>query len=351
LPEAKGQVFAGNAMGGGVLLFTSNPTRNEGPFFDAFHGQKDRWQTFHVDAEDVADWQEKNGVRVPGIVTRDRIEDARALYGDGSAFFTLRVKGNFLTNETGRAIPMALIEQAAAIWPSLDAVGPLMIGYDCAGPGDGGDEHVWSIVRGLRLEPMHAKRGLDTDAAVAETLMLIQYHRREGEIPHVNVDAAGPIGSVLFARLQDIANQRQGRADAFTVYGVHAGVLLRRGSKFERVRDQLIWNAAEWLKAGGGIPRDHMLQQEMYAQVWESLPDERLRAQPKAIVRRELGRSPDRFDSWCLAVHVPSTLRDDYAHDLPAAPPRPSIYDDPLTAQGGALDAYTGGIDPYGGGL
>ena len=48
------------------------------------------------------------------------------------------MKGDFLRNETGRVVPMHLIEAAIARWATAPDDGPLSIGYDPAGPGDGG---------------------------------------------------------------------------------------------------------------------------------------------------------------------------------------------------------------------
>jgi hypothetical protein len=199
LPETKAQVFAGNTMGGGSLLFISNPTKNDGPFHAAFHAQKEHWQTFHVDAEEVAAWQERTGIRIPFTVTRAKIEEAREMYGEDSPFWALRVKGEFLRNETGRAIPMFRIEEAQARWAEMpDNDGPLVIGYDPAGPGDQGDEHAWAIRRGRKILALHCRRGIGESAAVDETLSLMKIHRRDHETPHINIDSQGQFGPAIF---------------------------------------------------------------------------------------------------------------------------------------------------------
>jgi hypothetical protein len=293
------------------MLFTSNPTRNAGPFWDAYHNAKEHWASFHVDAEEVARWHAASGLKLQGVVTLAKVEEVRSIYGESSAFYQLRVKGNFLTNESGRCIPMAIIEEAAARWASMTGSGRLTVGYDCAGPGDAGDEHVWCCVRGQKVEALHTRRGLSLDDAVAETLAILQVSRRDGERPLLNVDSSGPIGAPLSERLKDIARQRAGQPDAFECYGVHAGVKLVAVAKFERIRDRLIWCAAQWLADGGAIPPDHLLHQEMYAHTWASKPDEQLRATPKKLLKEALGRSCDRFDAFALAVFTPLEARED----------------------------------------
>ena len=347
LPETKAQVFAGNALGGGLILFISNPTRNDGPFFEAFHRQKDFWATYHVDGEELAEWQEKRGKVIPFIVSKQRIEEMRLMYGEDSPFWQLRVKGNFLRNETGRAIPMYKIEEAIARHAVLGDDGPLVIGYDCAGPGAGGDEHVWIPKRGFKALAVHPRRALNEDAAVEETLSLLKVYRRDNEVPSVNVDAEGPIGSVIFAKLRSISEFRRLRdpKNNFDVFGVRASSrFVRDKQKFTRIRDELIWALGLWISEAG-IPRDDKLQAELYEPVWTSLPDGRLTATPKSAIREKLGRSPDRFDALALAVHVPFAMEDVVA-DAASVGGRgaPDFYHelvDPV-GPGGAMDPYGG---------
>ncbi|HEX3343917.1 MAG TPA: hypothetical protein VHS09_05055, partial [Polyangiaceae bacterium] len=298
LPENKAQVFAGNTMGGGALLFISNPTRNAGPFFDAFHEQKAHWQTFHVDAEEVASWQARMGVRVPYTATQDKIAEFRAMYGEDSPFWFLRVKGEWLRNETGRCIPMFRIEQAVARHATAPDSGPLTIGYDCAGPGDGGDEHVWAVVRGSKCLTIHRRRGLNEEAALAETSAIVRTARRENEDVRLLVDAEGPIGGALYGRLRAEAEHRRAHdpGNAFTVVPVRASSrFVREPTKFGRVRDELVWRLAEWL-IDGSIPVDAKLEAELYAPSWETVASGCLKCTSKSVLRDMLGRSPDSFD-------------------------------------------------------
>lgn len=332
LPEKKAQVFEGNTLGGdGFQFWISNPTRNAGPFYDAFHKDKAFWQTFHIDGERVAKWQEETGVRIPYTITIDRVEEARERYGEQSPFWLLRVKGEWLRNETGRAISMATIEEALARWHVAPAEGPLVIGYDCAGPGDGGDEHCWAVTRGAKCEAIERERGLDEDKAVKFTLDLVKARRRPHEIPRVIIDSEGPIGSALYGRLRGEAEHRRiyDPANLFEVFGVKGSSKhVRDRDKFERVRDELVWNLAEWI-ASGAIPADDKLQAELYAPTWKSLPDSRLKITPKSEIRDELGRSPDSFDALALSVWKPHRWRsEDDAAAAPPAPPPPRDMQD-----------------------
>jgi phage terminase large subunit len=345
LPERMAQVFDGNAMGGGNLVFTSNPTQCSGPFFEAFNRRKDFWQTFQISAFDVIAWQERTGRIIEGTVTRERVAEAELIYGKDSPFYEIRVLGNFLRNETGRCIPMALIESALARWSELEEQGPLVIGLDPAGPGDKGDEFAWAMVRGPKLAPLHRRRGLTTDAACEETYSLLKIHRRDGEVPEVHLDSEGMIGSELLGKLRAESERRRLHdvANVFDVVSIRSSSkYVRDPTKFERVRDEMIWNCAEWMATAAGIPKDDKLQIEMYEFQWTSMPDGRLRATPKSEIRDKLGRSPDSFDAVCIAVTKRHVWQPDTTNDARGPNTRDDLYESEL-GRGRGLDPYSSG--------
>jgi hypothetical protein len=316
LPEEKLQAFEGNQMGagkgemGGAVVLISNPTANAGPFYEAFHGAAQRWQTFHVDCEKVADWQEKQGIRIPFTATRDKIEEAREYYKEDSAFWYWRVKGEFLRNETGRAMPMIRIEMAIARWPEAVGEGVLRIGWDVAGDGVDADENAWAVVRGKKCLAIVRRRGITEESALGETYALLDAHRVPNEIPQVVVDAEGPTGSAYYGRLRAEAERRASDPKEmdrrFEVYPVRGSSrFVRDKFKFDRLRDELIWVLSQWLLEGA-VPNDLKLQQELYAPVWEPNANGKLVASSKVKLREKLGRSPDSLDALANAVREPT---------------------------------------------
>jgi phage terminase large subunit len=316
LPEGKAQVFAGNQMGGGgAQLLISNPTANAGPFYDAFHAMAPWWQTFHVDCEKVADWQVANDVRIPYTTSREKIEEARAMYGEDSPFWSWRVKGDFLRNEAGRAMPMVRIEAAIARWsePLGEEKDALSIGWDIAGDGIDADENAWAFRRGRKCLGIERRRGLREEAALALTYEFLRAYRRPGEVPTLVIDAEGPIGSAYYGRARGEAEHRALRApeSLFNVYGVRASSrFVRDKTKFDRVRDELIWTLSQWL-VEGAIPNDPKLQAELYEPKWEPNANNKLVATPKHAIREKLGRSPDSLDALALSVRGPTVFLED----------------------------------------
>lgn len=322
LPQKKAEAFEGNSMGGeGYHFWISQPLRNEGPFYEAFHGQKDYWQTFHLNSLDIANWQAETGVRVPGLATLEKIEQNREMFGGvDSPFYILRVLGEWLRNETGKIVPMYVIREAVERWAGASEEGVLRIGYDPAGPGDQGDDHAWAVVRGSKCLQIIRRRGLSVDAAMSDTYALMRVHKRDDETPLLMIDSEGPIGSEYYGRFRADSEHRRIHdvANAFEVYGVKpSSKTVRDPTKFQRVRDELWWVLAEWLGSGGSIPNDDKLQGELHAPEWSSLPGGQLQATAKPVLRDLLNRSTDSADALAVAVRQPMRSTVD------ARPPEP----------------------------
>ena len=318
LEKLKYEAIKGNTAGGGDLgapiVFTSQPTRNNGPFFDAFHAKADDWTTMAFDAEEIAAYQDRHGLSLPGMATVTRLAEWKKEDGEDSPFYQLRVRGAFLLNETGRIVPMHYITQAQELWKALrddELEGPLAIGFDPAGPGDAGDEHGFAVVRGNKCIELDAIRGLNEEKALEEVYRLLRKYRRADETPRVMVDAEGNLGSAFYGRLRAESLHRRVNdvRNAFNVYGVRTSSRhVNDPTKFNRVRDEVWWNLAQWMKSGA-VPLDHKLEQELHEPAWLSMPDGRIRATPKTDLRDALARSTDRADALGLAVDPPRVFR------------------------------------------
>ena len=314
----------GNRAGGleARLVMISNPARVEGPFFEAFHVKKSAWHTIAINCEDVA---AANVDRIPGIADAHQIELWAEQYGRDSVFYRVRVKGEFCLNEGGKAIPFGDITKARDGWEEAKDEGLLCIGLDPAGPGQGGDDTAFALVRGKKCLDIPSSAGLNEDAIIDRLLGLIRVNRRDDETPRVVVDMEGPIGSRLYGRLLAISDgARPGHG--FDLFGVKASNHAEREPHiFDRIRDELWASLAKWLKEGGTIPPDPLLEGELYAPNWIGTVQGKLKLTPKDEIRKMLRpqRSPDRADALALAVWQPAA----WSPDEPPAPPGPTPRD------------------------
>lgn len=355
------EAIEGNRAGGAKILLFSNPTKTEGEFFESHHDKKlqfdadglpvfdanGRQKGFYfaiaVSSEDTPN--AKTGKRlVPGLATREWIEEKRAEWGVDSPLYKVRVEGKFALNESGKIISLHLITAAEAAHEAADDDGRLYVGLDPAGPGDGGDETVFVARRGLKMTRILAVSGHDEDAIARDLLDLLREQRRSRDpVPVVVVDREGDIGARVYAKLRAVASAIKASEKRFEVVGVRSSER-SRSEGFPRVRDELWANLHSWLRDGGGILEDAKLAKELHAPSWEAVAGNKVKVTAKTELRQILGRSPDRADALTLAVWSRAEARG-LAADEDTSIAGVASDDDDL---GGAYDA--GDVfDPYGG--
>lgn len=300
IPDAIFEAIEGNRAGGARIVMFSNPTRTEGEFFEAFHSKAAFYKTIQLSSEDSPNVIEGREV-IPGLATREWVEEKQQEWGVDSPLYKIRVRGQFVLNETGKILSVHAIGAAEQRWFDAPCTGRLYVGLDPAGPGNAGDESAMAPRRGAKILELRAFRGLDDAGHLRELLALLAEHRKPREAaPVVVVDREGPIGYALFIFLRAYAEKHP---EAFEVWGIRSSERAKRQPEiYERVRDELWANFAAWVRDGGAIPEDAKLSRELHAPEWEGQVTGRIKATSKDDLRKALGRSPDRADAVCLST-------------------------------------------------
>lgn len=300
VPDIIFEAIEGNRAGGARVALFSNPTKTEGEFFEAFHGKSQFYETYRISSEESPNVITGREV-IPGLATREWIEEKREEWGADSAQYLIRVKGEHALNEDGKIISVHDVAEAEGRWAFTPAAGRLQIGLDPAGPGEGGDESVFAPRRGNKVLALRAYHGLNDEAHLAHLLGIIEeFGLKREQPPIVVVDREGPIGSRLYGTLRSYVDQH---TDAFFVVGVRSSdKARRRADLYERVRDELWANLSDWIRDEGAIPEDAKLAKDIHAPEWHGQISGKLKATPKRELKKALGRSPDRGDAVCLAV-------------------------------------------------
>lgn len=316
LDEASGidqaifEAIEGNRAGGARIVMFSNPTRTEGEFFEAFESKAAFYKTIRISSEETPNVKARREI-IPGLATWEWIQEKREEWGEESALYKVRVKGEHAKNETGKIISLHLIGEAEARWSETEAAGPFHLGIDVAGEGEGGDETVFAPRRGQKVSPLLAFRGLTEDAIVANALGVVQRERSRRDPPAtVVIDREGRIGYNVYTKLRAVA---ESDPRALQVIGVRASdKAVRQPHLYDRLRDELWANMVEFLRNGGAIPEDAKLEKELHAPTWvQHTVNGRNKVTPKPELKKALGRSPDRADAVCLACWEATAERPD----------------------------------------
>ena len=356
IPDEIFEVLEGNRAGGARILMLSNPTKTEGTFFDAFHSKAEFFKTLRVSSEESPNVIERRTV-IPGLCEYDYVTEKELETGRDSAWFKVRVLGEFCDLETGRILNLHQIQCAEQRWHEMsdDGEGPagggVFIGVDVAGASERSDDSVFAVRRGKKILEIAVRRGLTEHDHITTVEGLLAKWRTPREEASVIVDALGEIGHNVHVKMKAFYAPQA----LVTVVGIRSSDGARRmPAQYERVRDELWATTERFIRDGGAIPTDAKLEKELHAPDWQITINGKRKATSKQDLRKLLGRSPDRADAVALAIWGVSAFesRQVNAQAPEAAPPRGRAMDPyashTSSGYGGTFDPYSSGFaDPY----
>ena len=299
---------SGNRMGGARLAMASNPTRQIGFFFDAFHRKSKFWKVFTVSSLETPNVK-AGRIVIPGLAEPATIEEFKDEHDEESPYFKVRILGEFAGGSDDVVVPIDLISASTARYRLLQAGGksekdlldsadgPLCIGIDPARYG--GDEFSFAPARGL----------------IASSIRAIQRANQELD----DVEMAGHAGDMARELRRNQYEKVTFRIDVTGGYGNGVADLIRRmdlgevievnssdapnDPRFVNRRAELHWAQRTWFKAGGMMaPGDQKLERELAAPKYTHDLKGKIAVTKKDDLRKILKRSPDRFDARALAV-------------------------------------------------
>lgn len=100
-----------------AILAIGNPLEANGKFADCF--TSDLWHKITISCYDAVEWQDKNG-KIPGLVTREWINEMHDMHGRNSPWFRSHVSGDFPEEDEHALIQKAWVDRARK---GLDADG------------------------------------------------------------------------------------------------------------------------------------------------------------------------------------------------------------------------------------
>lgn len=367
VPDEIFEAIEGNRAAGARILLLSNPTKTSGEFFAAFHAKSELYRAMRISSEETPNVVEGREV-IGGLAGREWIEEKKLEWGEDSPLYKVRVRGEFAVKEDGKIFSVHKIELAEQRWKDgacdacegagvvnesactpcdgsgrKPASGRLFLGIDPAGETGQGDETLFALRRGSQILKLIPFRGLSVDAILVHALSTLSLHARRSEVPVVVIDRTGSIGFDLYVRMRNHVEAQGDRSEFELVSLKVSDKAVRKPHVYDRIRDELTGNLEMWFNEGGAIPEDVKLAGELHAVEWENRIDGKLKVTRKDEIKKELGRSPDRYDAVALACWEPASLRED---DLPESAPRDGAParddDDGDDGPGGAMDPYSG---------
>jgi hypothetical protein len=292
------EAIEGNLAGGGKVIMFSNPTRTSGVFYEAFHAGRASWHCIHIASSSTPNATTGDAI-IPGLATRAWVEDKKMQWGVDSPLYQVRVQGNFPSQGERSVIPLWLVEEARGRYADVNFAGALVLGVDVARDGD--DESVIYPVRGYKAGKPITFRNLDGNQLAGRVLEFGKSLQIANERIVVNIDVIG-IGASLFDALRLITSENKLN---WVVNGVNVAHKSDDDAMYFNLRTQLAFGLRDWLKEGGTIPDDSLLEGEMVAVEYIFDSRGRYKLPDKSDEKKRLKRSPDRRNALELATYSP----------------------------------------------
>lgn len=272
---------------GAVWAVFGNPTRNSGRFHGCFHRFRHRWITRQVDS--------RNARMTNKAQLAQWIDD----YGEDSDFVRVRVRGVFPRAGSNQLIPSDLVEaaQGRSLRADVYRSAPLVFGVDVARFGD--DQSVLTKRQGLYAREPLKWRGIDT-----MTLAGIVAQHIDADSPDaVFVDMTG-IGAGVVDRLHQLGYRQ--------VIGVDFGAAASNAVLYANKRTEMWCGVLDWLKAGGALPPDQELGDDLIGPEYGFTGDKgQIILEKKADMKKRGLASPDCGDSLALTFAHPVRRQED----------------------------------------
>jgi hypothetical protein len=216
------------------VLAIGNPLEATGEFWNCFNSPL--WHQIGVSCEECVEWQRKNG-SIPGLVTRQWIEERRDEWGSKSALFQGRVLGVFPTEGTDLLIQPKWVEDARTreLEPEEEAM--KIVASDVATK-HGGNYTTLLFREGHDIKELESFQGLN--AVMTAQKIKHKYEMKSADTVVVDSDGFGEgVADILI-------NQHIGVQEFHGGYGSKAIDSI----KFKNLRTQFYWMVAKKFEKG-----------------------------------------------------------------------------------------------------
>lgn len=296
------------ATEGSRHLKIGNPICKDGPFWDSHNkpGEVERWTQFSISALDTPNVAAGYTV-VPGLVSREWVDDKRRKWRETSPMWWMKVLGRFWQDATDKVVPQAWVVESLkrfqALPPDEQPAKIKRLAVDVAG---GGQDET-TIYRRLDRRVKHLESLQEPDL-MKQARKVVELATREG-VEEIFIDATG-LGQGLGNRVCEL--QDSGAIPDVEVHCLALQEAARDGDQYERLVDEVQFSlraAFDPENPESAIidPADTDLARELPLRGWAINDRGKIKVQSKREMRREGIPSPDHADACSMLFWDPPT--------------------------------------------
>ena len=278
---AKGLILNDNCR----LLTIGNPGSPVGDFFNCF--KDPLWHKIHIPASITPNVVTGKEV-IPGLVTREWIEDRRKDWGENNPLYISKVDAEFPEEAEDILILLSWVE--AAKNATLEAIGAKGLGVDVARFGI--DWTVLTAIHGPKVLESQAFQGKDTMETVGRTIRMMNRY----DIPAHStcIDDVG-VGGGVTDRLHE---------EGHMVQPVNAGARPEDPGLFFNLSAEMHWVMRKLFETGNiDIPDNEQLISQLTGRKYSMTSKGQIKLESKEEMKKRGLKSPDHADSLALAIH------------------------------------------------
>jgi len=284
--RAAAQIFTGNPRDAAIIQ-AGNPTSTSGLLYESCTKAGEAWDiiTITADPDD------------PKRTPRVSVEHAREMirtYGRENPWVMATILGLFPPTGFNALLGPDDVDAAVARAYRREDIAnePVVLGADVARQGD--DSSAIVKRQGRQAFQVRTMR-------IPDTMLLADQFIREANEQHADavfVDETGGYGAGVIDAMRQLGHD---------VVGVQFG---GRASdyRYYNKRSEMYFEMAKWVKAGGALPDDRELKEELCATTFIYQGD-KFRIVDKGIIKDQIGRSPDKADALALTFAFPVAKR------------------------------------------
>jgi phage terminase large subunit len=277
------------------LLCIGNPTETSGPFYNLFK-QEGNIAKFHISAYDVPNVQEGKVV-IPGLCTKDWVDERKAEWHENTPMWQSRVMGNFPDSSDATVVPLSWAESAVTRYEKDARISNkrLIMAVDVAR--FGADHTVFAFANEDGVKEIIRAPKADTMETVGHVIKSFQDHGAFERVDEIRIDADG-LGAGVYDRLKEQLGN--------IIVEMRGGMRATENERYLNRRAEWYFTTRKKLDPDGDskifIPNNNNLIAQLTSVKWKINSRGLIQIESKEDMKKRGVKSPDEADAVIMAL-------------------------------------------------